>query len=803
MALIAEVFVNLPARRLNHSFTYLVPDELGQIGPGWRVLVPFGGRKAEGFVVSVGEADAAADAELKSIMDAIDDGPWFTDQMLAVAAWISEYYLCTPAEAMRLFVPGKAGIKSATVYRATGLAAEEFLTGRPPLAGKVYAAVSAGPRTLAQLTGEFDSGAAAVLRLLVRHGLVAAKATARRTARTQYRTYWRLAVDEAAATSFLANLKGRQAQGRLLAALLADGRLGPEDLKRLKVAATTTKSLEAAGLVAAEREAVVRDSYAGAATGALIPAPTEEQRAVLAALLPAVQAKRFESFLLHGVTGSGKTQVYIEAAAAARAAGRQVVVLVPEIALTGQIVTRFKARFGDDVVVAHSKLSVGERYDAWQRLRSGTAGIVIGARSAVFAPVPDPGLFVIDEEQEFTYKQEESPRYHTREVALKRAALAGAAVVLGSATPAVETYHDACAGRHRLLAMPSRVDGSPLPVVQVVDMREELKAGRRSVISAPLRELLTETVDRREQAILFLNRRGYATFVLCRDCGEVMRCGRCAVSLVYHAAGNVLRCHYCQACQPAPDVCPACGSRYIRYFGTGTQKVEEELAALLPAARVVRMDQDTTGGKMAHDRILSAFAAGRYDILLGTQMVAKGHDIKQVTAVGVISADTSLYLPDFRAAERTFMLLTQAAGRAGRGGAPGRVVVQTYSPEHYAVQAGARHDYAAFYEEELACRRELGYPPFASLVKLTVQGEDEVKARRQAEETAAALRARLPDKTMVVGPFAAPIARISDIYRLHILIKTTDTAAARAAFKALGLEKRSDIAIDVDPVNVM
>ncbi len=800
MALTVEVFVNLPARRLTHSFTYAVPAELSHVGPGWRVLVPFGRRKAEGFVVSVAEAGDAG--ELKPLLDVIDDAPWFTDHMLAVAAWVSDYYLSTPAEAMRLFVPGKAGIKSATVYRATDKDAAGFLAGRPPLVRQVYAALSAGDRSLAQLTGELGGGAATALRALVRQGLAAGEAVARRTASTQYRTYWRLA-DETAATSFLANLKGRRAQVRLLEALLSAGRLGPEELKELKIAAATVKSLAEAGLVAAERTAVVRDSYAGRGGEAVIPVPTDEQRAALAAIIPAVETKRYESFLLHGVTGSGKTQVYIEAAAAARRGGRQVVVLVPEIALTGQIVTRFMDRFGSDVAVLHSKLSLGERYDAWQRLRSGAAGIVIGARSAVFAPVPDPGLLIIDEEQEFTYKQEESPRYHTREVALKRAELSGASVVLGSATPAVETYHAALAGRHRLLRMPSRVDGSPLPAVEIVDMRAELQAGRRSVISAPLRELLAATVAKGEQAIIFLNRRGYATFVLCRECGEVMRCGRCAVSLVYHAAGNVLRCHYCQASQPTPDVCPACGSRYIRYFGTGTQKVEEELAALLPDARVVRMDQDTTGAKMAHDRILTAFAAGKYDILLGTQMVAKGHDIKQVTAVGIISADTALYLPDFRAAERAFGLLTQAAGRAGRGEAPGRVVVQTYSPEHYAVQAGARHDYEAFYAEETACRRELGYPPFASLVKLTVQGTDEVRARRQAEDVAAALRSGLPAAASVVGPFAAPVAKISDVYRLHILIKTVDGTDVKPALRALGLERRGDVAIDVDPVNVL
>ena len=803
MARSAEVYVNLPARRLTHAFTYLVPDELTYVGPGWRVLVPFGRRKAEGFVISV--AEGADQDGLKPIIGVIDDAPWFTEHMLAVAAWVSDYYLSTPAEAMRLFIPGKAGIRTETVYRAAeaGEEAAAWLAARPAIYRGVWQLLRVAPRTLAQVAGEMGEGAVAALRQLVRQGLVSVESMARRTARTQYKTYWRLATDRESAAAFLAGLKGRAAQARLVQALLENDRLGPEELRRLKIAVATARALEEAGFAAAERVEVVRDSYAAAGGTARAVTLTAAQRQALDAIEPAVETRRHVSFLLHGVTGSGKTQVYIEAAAAARRCGRQVVVLVPEIALTGQIVARFKERFGEDVVVLHSRLSVGERYDTWQRLRKGAAGIAIGARSAVFAPLGDPGLFILDEEQEFTYKQEESPRYHTRDVALKRAELAGAAVVLGSATPALETYHAALAGRHMLLAMPERVDGAALPAVTVVDMREELKEGRRSVISAPLRELLTETVARGEQAIILINRRGYATFVLCRECGEVMRCDRCAVSLVYHAAGNALRCHYCQASRPAPDVCPACASRYIRYFGTGTQRVEEELATLLPQARVVRMDQDTTGGKHSHDRILDAFAAGKYDILLGTQMVAKGHDVKQVTAVGIIAADTALYLPDFRAAEKTFMLLTQAAGRAGRGDMPGRVIVQTYNPEHYAVQAGAGHDYAAFYQEEIACRRELGYPPFISLIKLTVQGVDEKRARRLAEEAAAGLRSRLADAAAVVGPFPAPVARISDAYRLHILIKAADGAAVKPALKELGLERHGDIAVDVDPVSVL
>jgi len=803
MGRIAEVLINIPVKNIARAFSYAVPEELDYITGGWRVMVPFGNRRAEGFVISIGPGN---DEELKPILEVIDTQPWFTDHMLAVAKWLSDYYLCTPAEAIRLFIPGKAGIKTGTLYRASGPeAADDFLAGCSPAHRQLYnQLLSTGPRTLAQLTTEFGRGAAGILRRLTAAKLVTAEAVVRKTAQNQYKAFWHLAVSRELAAGACGELKRKPAQCRLIEALLEQEKLTAEDLRRLKISGSAVKGLLATGLIAAGQTHMLRDSYA--AMGGVAPAMqlTSEQEQALAAILPSIDAREYRSFLLYGITGSGKTQVYIEAVAQARQLGRQAIVLVPEIALTGQIVTRFKEKFGDDVVVLHSKLSVGERYDTWQRLRSGTAGIVIGARSAVFAPVPDPGVFIIDEEHEFTYKQEESPHYHTSQVALKRAQLAGAAVVLGSATPAVETYYQAAKGIHQLINMPSRIDGALLPEVLVVDMREELAAGRRSVISKPLEELLVSTIARGEQAIILLNRRGYATFVNCRECGHVMRCSHCAVSLVYHASGKMLRCHYCQGSQPTPDVCPACSSRYIRFFGTGTQKVEQELAALLPRARVVRMDQDTTGGKMAHDRILGSFAAREYDILLGTQMVAKGHDIKNVTAVGVVSADTALNLPDFRAAERTFALLTQAAGRAGRGEQPGRVVVQTYNPEHYAVQAGAHHDYPAFYEQETAFRSELFYPPYSQLIKLTIQGSDEAKIRRQAEQMAAELRPRFTDcGPVVVGPFPAPIAKISDIYRMNILIKTVDILAATTVLRELELPSRSDMVIDVDPLNIL
>lgn len=807
MRRIAEVFINLPARSIAKSFSYAVPPTLDFINVGWRVLVPFGNRQAEGFVISVAEGEGE---ELKHIISVVDTQPWFSSHMLAVAAWMSDYYLCSPAEAMRLFIPGKAGLKTGTMYRAApaakaGETATNFLAACSEVCREVYDDLStSGPRTLAQLSGKYGDGVARILRRLSEYELVSAEPVVRRTAQTQYKTFWQLAVSRELAAAAQAELKRKPAQSRLIAALLEQEKLTAEDLRRLKISGSAVKNLLDSGIIAAGQIPLHRDSYAAIGGVAKKLTLSTDQEEALLGILPTIAEKEFRSFLLYGITGSGKTQIYIEAVAKVRQQGRQAVVLVPEIALTGQIITRFKEWFGDDVVVLHSKLSVGERYDTWQRLRDGTAGIVIGARSAVFAPVPDPGIFIIDEEHEFTYKQEESPHYHTREVALKRAELAGAAVVLGSATPAVETYYKAENGIHRLISMPSRIDGACLPAVTIVDMREELSSGRRSVISQPLRELLTATIERGEQAIILLNRRGYATFVICRECGHVMRCPHCAVSLVYHVSSGTLRCHYCQGTQSAPDVCPACASRYIKYFGTGTQKVEEELASLEPPARVIRMDQDTTGGKMSHDRILAAFAAGKYDILLGTQMVAKGHDIKNVTAVGIISADTALNLPDFRAAERSFTLLTQAAGRAGRGDRPGRVVVQTYNPDHYAVKAGANHDYLAFYQQEIAYRRELFYPPYSEVIKLTVQGNDEAKGRRHAEQIAAGLREKLSAAAgTVVGPFPAPVAKISDVYRMHILIKATSLEETRSAIRALELTSRSDVVIDVDPLTVL
>jgi len=455
---------------------------------------------------------------------------------------------------------------------------------------------------------------------------------------------------------------------------------------------------------------------------------------------PAGKAPRERIFLLHGVTGSGKTEIYLRAVQAALENGRQSIVLVPEIALTPQLWERFLDRFPGRVALLHSGLGQRERYEEWQRVKRGEADVVLGVRSAVFAPVTRLGLVVVDEEHEPSFKQEETPRYHAREVAIMRARWWGAPVILGSATPSLESFAQARSGSYRLLELPRRIDDRPLPPVQIVDMRQELADGNRSIFSRVLREKIEERLRQRQQVILFLNRRGHSTFVLCRECGYVARCPHCDISLTYHQDPNLLNCHYCGYATPAPDRCPRCGSPFFRFFGAGTEKVEREVARLFPQARALRLDLDTTGRVGSHQRILGAFAKGDADILIGTQMVAKGLDLPRVTLVGVVTADTLLNLPDFRAAERTFQLLTQVAGRTGRGEEAGEVIIQTYAPEHYSIQAASNHDYKGFWEKEMAFRAPARYPPFSRLINIVVSSPKEEVAQKTAGELGALLQ---------------------------------------------------------------
>ncbi|QNH53609.1 primosomal protein N' [Selenomonas timonae] len=801
---VADVYINIPVKSIAQEFTYILPEMLSQVTIGWRVFVPFGNVRKEGFVTCVRPYDPTRDGghALKEIIEAVDEEAWFSPQLLAAAQELAAFYLCSAAEIMRLFMPGKSGLRIFPVYRV----AEDADAAHPLLADAhahaVYCYLSEnGARRMTELRRALPEAAVdEYIEKLLRYHLVCREYRADKRDKALYEKYYTAV---AITDELLVGLARKPAQARALLLFREREEYARAELDEKGISPATIKNLVAAGLLTEHLRRRLRNPYGTGAGAARADELTQAQRAAVTALQEGIAAETFHGYLLHGVTGSGKTRVYIETARAVRARGRQVVVLVPEIALTGQLITAFQEVFADDIVVLHSQLSLAERNDSIFRVRRGDAGIIIGARSALFTPANDVGAIILDEEQDMSYKQDESPRYHARVVAEILARRHGAILVLGSATPSLESYARAQAGELTLLTMPERIGSQPLPQVRAVDMREELRRGRRTIISLALRELLTETLARHEQAIIMLNRRGYSTFIMCRSCGAVITCADCGLPLVYHANGALV-CHHCDLRAAVPETCPKCGSRYIKYFGSGTEKLEEELGQLLPAARLVRMDRDTTGRKFAHTEILTQFRRRNFDILLGTQMVAKGHDLPGVQAVGIISADASLNLPDFRAAERCFMLITQTAGRAGRHGARGEVIVQTYNPEHYAVQAALRQDYEAFYAREIELRRELFYPPFSRLVKLLFHETSRERAWGEANAFVRAFRSAFAKEQdcMLIGPSPALIERERGAYRFIVLIKTDGLAVVQNFLRTRGLHLRDDVAIDIDPTAI-
>lgn len=532
----------------------------------------------------------------------------------------------------------------------------------------------------------------------------------------------------------------------------------------------------------------------------------EEQSRALKAIESSIDKKEHKTFLLHGITASGKTEVYLQAIDIALAKGKQAIMLVPEISLTPQTVERFVSRFGAHVAVIHSALTDAKRFLEWKKIKEGKARIVVGARSAVFAPFENIGVIIVDEEHETSYKQDDVPRYHAREVAEERAKLNNCPLILGSATPSLESYYKAKMGEYKLIRLTKRVEERLLPKVKIVDMRMELATRQRvTIFSKILLDAVEDTLKKHKQAIIFLNRRGFSTFVNCKHCGLVLKCKRCDAVMIYHFAEKSLVCHYCGYKTVPPDICPKCRSGYIKYLGLGTEKVESEMSRVFTAARIARMDSDTTGKAGSHDKILGEFKAGKVDILVGTQMIAKGLDFPQVTLVGVVSADVSLNLPDFRASERTFNLLTQVAGRAGRGEDGGEVIVQTYTPHHYAILSAAKHDYDKFYEEEIIARKELSFPPFVSLIKVTVRARNEELTSKTAGDLAAAIMSEDKD-AMVAGPAPATISRIRGYFRYNVILKGPDRlklcALLKAVLKAFKRPHGVLIAVDVDPISM-
>ncbi|MFI2857617.1 primosomal protein N' [Paenibacillus sp. JSM ZJ436] len=843
---VAKVIVDVPSKDTDRPFDYLIPKRLSPwVDVGSRVGVPFGNRTLQGFVVSLHLRSEVETSRIKEIGEVLDFSPPLSRELVELSVWMKERYACRQITVLQSMLPtalkGKAeryvaladpGESSVQDQHQHGVlfAAAPQTEGEQRMLDFVK---QRGEVSLEQLNRAFPKDSAS-LKALLAQGLLREYQQIKDKLQKKTMKAVSLSIGLAEARQALESFSSKaQRQKEVLSYIVDMEAFLPlslqEVLTAVGVTAGTVKALADKGFINIQDMEVQRDPYKGRSFKPTEPLTlTAEQEHVYSRIVRKLESRDHGVFLLHGVTGSGKTEIYLQTIQRCLEQERQAIVLVPEISLTPQMVERFKGRFGDRVAVMHSRLSQGERYDEWRKINEGRASVVVGARSAVFAPFQSLGLIIMDEEHETSYKQEETPKYHARDVAIRRASQAGAAVILGSATPSLESYFAARSKSQEdfepeLLEMPTRALGNRLPEVRIVDMREELKDGNRSMFSRSLHEALAARLERQEQSVLLLNRRGYSTFVMCRSCGYVAQCGECDISLTYHQKANNLRCHYCGYAAPAPEVCPDCGSEHIRYFGTGTQRVEEELAKLFPGIRVIRMDVDTTTEKGSHEKLLKQFREKKGDVLLGTQMVAKGLDFPDVTLVGVITADSALNLPDFRAAEKTFQLLTQVAGRAGRHHLPGEVFIQSYTPDHYSIIHASGHDYLSFVKDELKHRKALHYPPYCRLILVTLSHEQLTVLVRAAENYAGDLKNKADRRGWfgsldrfsaealdVLGPVASPIPRLKNRYRFQCMIKWRGNMDAVSLVRQVAEELQEaardqtlQISIDVDPQMLM
>ncbi|HST52310.1 MAG TPA: primosomal protein N' [Pyrinomonadaceae bacterium] len=818
----AEVALPL---RLSQTFTYRLPTALREdVRVGSRVLVPFGRTLTTGYVVALHDTlDPALEleeAELKEAEELLDAEPLLTPEVVEITRWISEYYAAPWGEVLKAALP--AGLNS-TIEQHIAITQDgrDELARLPPRravttkAQLLRLAALEGSTTMREAARELGQARASkAARELARAGWVTISHRARSAqAKAKKRKAVRLLPPEAHDQNGARALT--ESQSKIIETLIAEGgeMLFAELLEAAHASASTIQTLEKRRVLEVFTREVRRDPLAGAK----LPERdefrlTDEQSAALREINEAQRVGKFAAFLLHGVTGSGKTEIYIRAMRAAIERGRTAMMLVPEIALTPVFSRRLRAHFGQRVAIFHSSLTTGERFDEWSRLKRGEARVVIGTRSAVFAPVSDLGLIVVDEEHEATYRQQESPFYNGRDTAVMRALKERAVVVLGSATPSLESFQNARQGKYGYLRLPNRIANRAMARAEIVDMREVFReGGRPSVFSPELLAVIEETHARGEQSIVLLNRRGYSSFVLCRSCGERINCSNCDVTLTYHRAERSLVCHYCDERRRVPDSCPACTGQFIYFVGEGTEQIEEILRARFPTLRVARLDRDTTARRSTYEQAILRFAAGELDMLVGTQMIAKGHDFPNVTLVGVVSVDAGLAMPDFRASERTFQLITQVAGRAGRGQLPGRVLIQTYHPHHYALRHACAQDYETFFDEEIGYRKNLSYPPFVALASLLVHGEDLTRV----QATAAELRRALDDANSerhvrVLGPAPAPLARLRGEHRVQLLLKSRSRPRLRSlvemaladAARTPGFDINS-VNVEIDPINLM
>jgi primosomal protein N' (replication factor Y) (superfamily II helicase) len=810
MSRYCDVAVPVP---LDAAFTYSIPDKMTEPCVGGRVVVPFREKRLCGIVTELHDREPSFNA--KPLQLVLDAAPVLTPELMQLGRWITHYYIAPIGEVFRTMLPLAAEFRRVIGYRITDKGADAL-----------HAASTIGSSLRLRHEPEHQMQEYAVLNRLadgelMRDGaLRSASGASRAVLQTLLRKKWIAREDlsgvrDASRSIQIATLKdvaGKlNANQQVIVEYLSqqtERRATAAALRELAVPRTTLQTLVRRGIVdLTEEPASFRMS-------GLKPRKLEflfnpAQRAALDRINSAVDERQFLPMLLHGVTGSGKTAVYLSAMQAMLAKGRSAILLVPEIGLTPAMAADLHQIFGDEVAILHSALTADERAEQWKRIRNGDSHIVVGTRSAIFAPVPELALIVVDEEHDHSYKQDETPRYHARDVAVMRAKMCNAVVVLGSATPSLETYYNAQQGKYTLMELAERIEKRPLPEVEVLDMREEFQSAKKEdVLSRKLVEEIGERLKRNEQVMVLLNRRGFSAFVLCRSCGETVQCRNCAISMTYHKREHGLICHYCAYKRPAPRTCPKCGSEYVQYLGTGSEKLEELLHGLFPQARIARLDRDTARGRDDLERILSGLHARDIDLLVGTQMIAKGHDIPNVTLVGVVGSDAALGFPDFRAAERTFQLLTQVAGRAGRGETSGKVVLQTYFPDHYAIQFAAAHDYKGFYEKEARFRSWMHYPPFSAVSNVLVRSSKLDYALAWSGILGKWFESARLDGVRVMGPAAAAIVRLRTEYRYHFLLKSKSRERMNETLRAM-IEHavaqripRTNLIVDVDALSL-
>ena len=802
-AVFCEVSLPVP---LDRAFTYEIPAPLRhRLQAGCRVMVPFGPKKLAGVVLRV-HGDKP-EIQTRQVLRLLDEEPAIDAQMLRLAQWISAYYCAPLGEVLRGMTPLAAEVRQTKTCALTSAgrdAARQLLIGTPGEAPAVQLLrlLDQRPLSAAYLERKVPRSKEA-LRSLVRRGFVELEVDSE--SRDPLRS---------PSSRLRAEFRRRPAEGKLTRSereLLSYLELHPGSHNLQDLEATVPHASTAARAMARRELIVLRPEAPSMFSGPARPDHTlnVHQQLAYERVRGCVEAGRFHAFLLHGVTGSGKTEVYLRLIDCCLELNRGALMLVPEIGLTPAVAGQFYQRFGDRVAILHSAFTGTERAEQWRRIHRGEAGVVVGTRSSVFAPVRNLGLVIVDEEHDHSYKQEETPRYNGRDVAVVRARDAGAAVVLGSATPSLESGHNAETGKYTMLELPERIEQRPLPRVELIDMRQEfLETRKQSTFSRALLAAIRERLEAGEQTMVLLNRRGFSSFACCRACGERVQCRDCAVTLTWHRRDRRMLCHYCGYAERVPERCPKCDSEYIQFLGVGSERVEDELGREFPKARVARMDRDTVSRRQHFETILRDFRDGRYDILVGTQMIAKGHDIPSVTLVGIINADIGLGLPDFRSAERTFQLLTQAAGRAGRGETPGMVLLQTINPEHYAVRYAAAQDYARFYVKEIEFRRLMRYPPYSALANLLIRSQSAEEALRLSSELGQHLGAQA-EGLRVMGPGAAPVPKLKREFRYQLLLKA---ASRKRLNEALQTSRRfaagrnwpaTALVIDVDPLSLL